>query len=71
MVPLDGEEEGVGSFLGNICFQYPLGNLEASDDEMRRKKARRVKSKYFCIQETNMLKTEQGDDLGVALSLMN
>lgn len=55
LVPLEGDEEGAGSFLGIICSQLDLDNLDASDE--RTMKARRVKSKHFCLQETNMLKT--------------
>lgn len=61
-MPLEGEDGGVGSFLGNICSQNSLGNLEASDDdEIRRMK--KEKSKNFCLRETNMLKNEEGDAL--------
>ncbi|XWS21705.1 hypothetical protein CRYUN_Cryun30bG0077400 [Craigia yunnanensis] len=51
LVPLEGDEEGVGSFLGSICSQYSLGNLDASERTM---KARRVKTKHLCLQETTM-----------------
>ena len=50
-VPLEGDEDGEGSFLGNICSQ--LGNLVASAD--RRMKARRGKSKHLFLQEPYML----------------
>ncbi|GKU87789.1 hypothetical protein SLEP1_g2130 [Rubroshorea leprosula] len=53
LVPLEGEEEGMGSFLGSICCQ--LGNLDASE---RTKKARRVKSKHLSLQEPNMMNTD-------------
>lgn len=56
LVPLEGEEEGHGSFLGSICSQYSLGNLDASERTM---KARRVKSKHLCLQEPNMLNTQE------------
>ncbi|XVF39209.1 hypothetical protein PTKIN_Ptkin01aG0017000 [Pterospermum kingtungense] len=53
LVPLEGDEEGAGSFLGSICSQYSLGNLDASDE--RTVKARIVKkNKHLCFQETNM-----------------
>ena len=52
-VPLEGEEEGEGSFLGIICSHE--GNLDASE---RTKKARtRLKSKHLCLQEPDMLTT--------------
>ncbi|MBA0738136.1 hypothetical protein Gogos_011544, partial [Gossypium gossypioides] len=38
LVPLEGDEDGVGNFLGSICSQYSLGNL---DDSERTMKARR------------------------------
>ncbi|KAJ7006539.1 hypothetical protein NC653_005789 [Populus alba x Populus x berolinensis] len=52
---VEGDEEGAGSFLGIICSQLDLDNLDASEE--RTMKARRVKSKHFCLQETNMLNT--------------
>jgi len=51
-VPLEGEEEGEGNFLGNICSQYSLGNLEPCE---RTRIARRVKSKQWCFQEAFMI----------------
>ncbi|XVE95576.1 hypothetical protein REPUB_Repub02eG0110300 [Reevesia pubescens] len=51
LVPLEGDEEGVGSFVGSICSQYSLGNLDAFERTM---KARRVKNKHLFLQETNM-----------------
>lgn len=48
LVPLEGEE-GEGSFLGSICCQYSLGNLDAS--ERRRKVIRKLKSKPLCHPE--------------------
>ena len=51
-MPLEGDEEGEGSFLGSICSKYSLGNLEASERTM---KARRVKNRHLCLQEPNML----------------
>jgi len=51
-VPLEGEEEGEGSFFGNICSQYSFGNLDPSE---RITKARRVKSKHWCLQDPFMI----------------
>lgn len=58
-VPLEGDEEGVGSFLGSICCQQSLGNLDASERTM---KATRVKSKHLCLQEPDMLNNTLGID---------
>ena len=52
LVPLDGEEEGAGSFLGIICSHNPSGNLDPSDTTT---KTRRVKSKQWFLQEPNMV----------------
>ena len=54
LVPLEGDEEGVGSFLGSICFQYSLGNLEPCERKMKAK--RRVKSKHLYLQEPNIFR---------------
>ena len=51
-VPLEGEEEGEGSFLGSICCQHSLGNLDPSN---RTTKESRVKTKNLCLQEPNMM----------------
>jgi hypothetical protein len=52
LVPLEGDEEGEGSFFGSICSQYSFGNLDACERTM---KASSVKSKHLCLQEPNML----------------
>lgn len=54
LVPLEGDDEGVGSFLGSICFQYSLGNLEPCERTIEAR--RRVRSKHLCIQEPNMFR---------------
>ncbi|KAI3460541.1 hypothetical protein Pfo_017204 [Paulownia fortunei] len=52
-VPLEGAEEGEGSFLGSICSQlYALGNLDASDMKMR---ARKLRTRHLCLQEHDMM----------------
>lgn len=52
-MPLEGADEGVGSFLGSICSQDPLGNLDASDKTM---KAKRVTSNNLCfIEQLDMM----------------
>ena len=51
-VPLEGDEEGEGSFFGSICSQYSLGNLDPCD---RTTNASRVKSKHWCLQEPIMM----------------
>lgn len=56
LVPLEGEEGGEGSFLGSICSQYSLGNLDASE---RTRKVRTLKSKHLCHQEPSMLNTQE------------
>ena len=64
-VPLEGAEEGEGSFLGSICWkEEALGhNLDASadDDEERTMKAitrTRVKRKLLCLKEADILMME-------------
>jgi len=54
-VPPEGEEEGGCSFLGSICFQKFLGNLDPSD---RTTKARRVKNSKWCLQKPGMMTTD-------------
>ncbi|CAL5414616.1 unnamed protein product [Camellia sinensis] len=54
-VPLEGDEEGLGSFLGSICSQYPLGNLDAFATERTMKARIRVLSKHWCLQQPDML----------------
>ncbi|CAJ1974300.1 unnamed protein product [Sphenostylis stenocarpa] len=51
-VPPEGEEEGEGSFLGSICSQKSLGNLDPSD---RTTKARRVKNNNWCLQKPDIM----------------
>lgn len=53
-VPLEGEEDGEGNFLGSICSQYSLGNLVPSD---RKRRASRVKIKYLYLQDPSMMTT--------------
>lgn len=48
-VPLEGADDGVGSFLGIICSQDAFGNLEASEETM--KKAIRHNINNLCFQE--------------------
>lgn len=64
-VPLEGAEEGEGSFLGSICWkEEALGhNLDASadDDEERTMKAitrTRGKRKLLCLKEADILMME-------------
>ena len=61
-VPLEGDEEGIGSFLGSICSQYDLGNLEASERTM---KARRLKNKHLYLQELDIFLKIQGSTLSL------
>lgn len=51
LVPLEGEEEGSGSFFGSICSQWTWGNLEAS--ETSRRTETRAKNMHFCLHKTN------------------
>lgn len=50
-MPLEGEEEGIGSFFGSICSQWTWGNLEASDTSIRSEK--RAKNMYIRLHKTN------------------
>lgn len=52
LVPLEGDDDGVGSFLGSICSQEALGCLEACDRTIR---ANRLNSKNLCFKEHNMI----------------
>ncbi|KAF5942396.1 hypothetical protein HYC85_020038 [Camellia sinensis] len=54
-VPLEGDEEGLGSCLGSICSPYPLGNLDVSATERTMKARIRVMSKHWCLQQPDML----------------
>ena len=56
LVPLEGEEGGEGSFLGSICSQYSLGNLDASE---RARRVRKLKRKTLCHLELSMLNTQE------------
>ncbi|KAG6592140.1 hypothetical protein SDJN03_14486, partial [Cucurbita argyrosperma subsp. sororia] len=53
--PFDGAEDGDGNFLGNICSQYALGTLAASD-ETETKATTTVKNKTnLRLKERNMM----------------
>jgi len=52
-VPPEGEEEGEFSFLGSICSQKSLGNLEPSDSITT--KARRVKNNNWCLHKPGIM----------------
>ena len=47
-VPLEGAEDGVGSFLGIICSHDAFGSLEAWAETM---KAKRHNINNWCFQE--------------------
>lgn len=67
-VPLDGAEDGVGSFLGSICSQlYALGNLVPSETKTR---ASKLKTKHLCLQETVMMSVMQHKSLWFHLFLI-
>jgi len=51
LVPLEGAEEGTGSFFGSICSQWTWGNLEASDTSTRNEKI--AKKRHICLHKTN------------------
>lgn len=60
-MPLEGEEEGVGNFLGNICSQYFLGTLDASDATVNATRVIIAKSKHLCIlhEDDDMFESDQ------------
>lgn len=51
-MPLEGADDGVGSFLGIICSQDAFGSLEASEETM---KAKRHNINNLCFQELTMM----------------
>ncbi|QHO29872.1 hypothetical protein S83_024756 [Arachis hypogaea] len=50
LVPLEGEDEGEGSFFGSIWSQYSFGNLDPCDDD-RTQNASRVNTNNLCLQQ--------------------
>lgn len=60
-MPLDGEEEGVGNFLGNICSQYSLGTLDASDATVNATRVIITNSKHLCLfqEADDMFESDQ------------
>nr|GEW83642.1 hypothetical protein [Tanacetum cinerariifolium] len=53
-VPLDGADEGVGSFFGSICSQLTsFGNLDVASDRAR--KVIMLNNKILCLHAPNMM----------------
>lgn len=51
LVPLDGEDEGLGNFFGSICSQNSLGSLTASTSNSDNKMSaiRRERTRNLCL----------------------
>lgn len=55
LVPLDGADEGDGNFFGNICSQYGLGTLAASEETEARVRSSVKKRMNLRLKESNMV----------------
>lgn len=54
-VPLDGADDGEGNFLGNICSQYGVGTLAASDEMEVRARISVKKRMNLKLKASNMV----------------